>query len=85
VKLTVSKGIIKWTPHSAVMFKDTIGWFPFIVNEKSFGTIQNWYMKQIMEASDGLWIKKTWTWLRYLNFYNQDAYEKEVHIEITKV
>ena len=28
VKLSVSRGPIKWTPHSAVMFEDTLGWFP---------------------------------------------------------
>jgi Rieske Fe-S protein len=34
VKLTVSKGTIKWTPHSAVMFEDTLGWFPCKVGDK---------------------------------------------------
>ena len=85
VKLTVSKGTIKWTPHSAVMFEDTLGWFPFIVSGKSFGTIQRW----VCETGNG---SVRWTveqenvdMLWYLNFYNQDAYEKEVHIEVTKV
>ena len=40
VKLSVSRGTIKWTPHSAVMFEDTLGWFPCRINGKSYGIIQ---------------------------------------------
>jgi hypothetical protein len=85
VKLSVSKGTIKWTPHSAVMFEDTLGWFPCRINGKPFGTIQRW----VCETDNGTvkWgvdpenMDMVW----YLNFYNQDSYEKEVHIEVTKV
>jgi hypothetical protein len=85
VKLSVSKGTIKWTPHSAVMFEDTLGWFPCRINGKPFGTIQRW----VCETDSGItkWgvdpenVNMVW----YLNFYNQDSYEKEVHIEVTKV
>ena len=28
VKIKVSNGTFNWTPHSAVMFEDTLGWFP---------------------------------------------------------
>ena len=85
VKLSVSKGTIKWTPHSAVMFEDTLGWFPCRINGKPFGTIQRW----VYETDSGTvkWgvepenMDMVW----YLNFYNQDSYEKEVHIEVTKV
>jgi len=85
VKLTVSKGTIKWTPHSAVMFEDTLGWFPCRVSGKSFGTIQRW----ICETDNGSvrWSvdQENVDMMWYLNFYNQDSYEKEVHIEVTKV
>ena len=86
VKLTVSEGTIKWTPHSAVMFEDTLGWFPCRITGKPFGTIQRW----ICESESGdivRWsvdqenVDMVW----YINFYNQDFYDKEVHIEITKV
>ena len=85
VKLSVSRGTIKWTPHSAVMFEDTLGWFPCKINGKSYGTIQRW----ICETDNGVvsWrvnpenVNMVW----YLNFYNQDSYDKEVHIEITRV
>ena len=85
VKLTVSEGTVKWTPHSAVMFEDTLGWFPCKVNGRLLGTIQRW----VCETDNGIvkWgvdpenVNMVW----YLNFYNQDSYEKEVHIEVTKV
>jgi hypothetical protein len=85
VKLSVSEGTIKWTPHSAVMFEDTLGWFPCRINGGSFGKVQRW----VCETDNGIvkWgvdpenVNMVW----YLNFYNADAYEKEVHIEVTKV
>ena len=85
VKLTVSEGTIKWTPHSAVMFEDTLGWFPCRINGRPFGTIQRW----VCETDNGIvkWsvdpenVNMDW----YLNFYNADSYEKEVYIEVTKV
>jgi len=85
VKLTVSEGTKKWTPHSAVMFEDTLGWFPCKVGEQMMGKIQRW----ICETDDGIvrWdvdpenVKMMW----YLNFFNQDFYDKEVQIEIAKV
>jgi len=85
VKLTVSEGTIKWTPHSAVMFEDTLGWFPRKVDGVLVGTIQRW----VCETDNGIvkWsvdpenVDMVW----YLNFYNPDDYTKEVHIEVTKV
>jgi len=85
VKLTVSEATIKWTPHSAVMFEDTLGWFPRKVDGVLVGTIQRW----VCETDSGIvkWsvdpenVDMVW----YLNFYNPDDYEKEVHIEVTKV
>ena len=85
VKLSVSKGTIKWTPHSAVMFEDTLGWFPCRLTGKPYGTVQRW----VCETDNGMvkWsvdpenVDMVW----YINFFNQDSYEKEVTIEITKV
>ena len=54
VKLKVSNGTIKWTPHSAVMFDDTLGWFPRRITQDTFGKIQRWYVKQTMEWSNGV-------------------------------
>ena len=85
VKLSVSKGTIKWTPHSAVMFEDTLGWFPCKVGDKMMGKIQRW----VCETDNGAvrWdvdpenVNMMW----YINFFNQDYYDKEVHIEVAKV
>lgn len=85
VKLTVSEGTIKWTPHSAVMFEDTLGWFPRKIDGVLSGTIQRW----VCETDNGTakWsvdqenVDMVW----YLNFFNSDNYTKEVHIEVTKV
>ena len=85
VKVSVSRGTIKWTPHSAVMFEDTLGWFPCRINGKSYGTIQRW----VCETDNGV---VSWSvdpenldMIWYLNFYNQDSYDKEVQIEVTRV
>lgn len=85
VKLTVSEGTIKWTPHSAVMFDDTQGWFPCRLGGGKFGKIQRW----VCETDEGTvnWsvdpenVDMVW----YINFFNPDDYEKEVQIEIIKV
>ena len=85
VKLSVSRGTIKWTPHSLVMFEDKLGGFPCRINGKSYGIIQ----RGICETDNGIvsWsvdpenLNMVW----YLNFYNQDSYDKEVHIEVTRV
>ena len=85
VKLKVSEGSIKWTPHSAVMFDDTLGWFPKRIDENTFGKIQRW----VCETSEGTvkWsvdpenVDMVW----YINFFNEDDYDKEIQIEITKV
>ncbi|MCW4014791.1 MAG: hypothetical protein NWF06_00295 [Candidatus Bathyarchaeota archaeon] len=86
VKLTVSEGSIKWTPHSAVMFEDTLGWFPCRIDGKPFGTIQRWVCEtedvgSVTWSVDQENVDMVW----YINFYNPDNYEKEVQIEITKV
>ncbi|MCW4034721.1 MAG: hypothetical protein NWF03_05095 [Candidatus Bathyarchaeota archaeon] len=85
VTLKVSEGSIKWTPHSAVMFEDTLGWFPKRITQDTFGKIQRW----VCETSDGTvkWsvdqenVNMVW----YINFFNEDDYDKEVQIEISKV
>ena len=85
VKIKVSNGTIKWTPHSAVMFEDTLGWFPRRITQDTFGKIQRW----VCETDNGMvkWsidpenVDMVW----YINFYNEDDYEKEIQIEITKV
>jgi hypothetical protein len=73
VKLSVSEGTIKWSPHSAVLFED------------SFGSVQGWEC----ETDNGIikWridpenLNQVW----YLSFFNENLYEQEVTVEVTKV
>ena len=85
VKMTVSKGTIKWTPHSAVMFEDTLGWFPCKVGGKMMGTIQRWVCETNGEVVRWSVDPENVDMMWYLNMFNNDFYEKEVHIEVTKV
>ena len=85
VKLTVSEGTVKWTPYSAVLFEATFDSFQSHVNEAAIGTIQGWEC----ETDNGIvkWridpenVNQVW----YLSFLNEDSYEKEVTVEVTKV
>ena len=73
VKLSVSEGSIKWTPYSAGLFED------------AGGTVQGWEC----ETDDGIvkWridvenLDQVW----YLSFFNDDSFEKEILVEVTKV
>ena len=73
VKLSVSEGTMKWSPYSVVLF------------EATFGSIQDWEC----ETDNGIvkWridpenLNQGW----YLGFFNEDSYEKEVTVEVTKV
>jgi len=85
VKLSVSDGTIKWTPYSAVLFEATFDSFQSRVNEATVGTFHGWEC----ETGNGLvkWrvdpenLNQVW----YLSFLNEDSYEKEVYVEVTKV
>jgi len=85
VKLTVSRGTIKWSPYSAVLFEATFDSFQSRVNEGTYGTFQGWEC----ETDNGIvkWridpenVNQVW----YLSFLNEDSYEKEVYVEVTKV
>ena len=80
VKLTVSKGTIKWTPYSAVLFEETLDWSQSRIDETTYGMIQGWEC----ETDNGIvkWridsenLNQVW----YLTFLNEDSYEKEVQV-----
>jgi hypothetical protein len=85
VKLSVSKGTIKWTPYSAVLFEATFDSFQSRINEATIGTFQGWECET--DAGTVKWridpenLNQVW----YLSFLNEDQYEKEVTVEVTKV
>lgn len=86
VKLDVSSGTIKWSPYPAWRFVDSLGYVEHHVNETTVEKVQIWLFKtnngtfkmgiDPTEDANQVW---------YLNFYNEDSYEKEVHLQITKV
>jgi hypothetical protein len=85
VKLTVSEGTIKWTPYSAVLFAATFDSALSQADEAATGAIHGWEC----ETGNGIvkWridqenLNQVW----YLCFLNEDSYEKEVTVEVTKV
>jgi hypothetical protein len=72
VQLHVSEGTIKWSPHSATLF-EAYGEFQGWECETDNGIVK-WRIDP--ETLDQIW---------YLSFFNEDTYEKEVTIEVTKV
>jgi len=85
VKLTVSEGTIKWSPYSADLFDVTFDSFNSQVNQSTYGTLQGWEC----ETEDGTvnWridsenLNQIW----YLCFLNEDSYEKQATVEVTKL
>ena len=68
-----------------MLFEATFDSFQSRVNEATIGTIQGWEC----ETDNGIvkWridpenLNQVW----YLSFFNEDSYEKEVTVEVTKV
>ena len=73
VKLSVSEGTIKWSPHSAVLFEASLGSFQGWECETDNGTVK-WRIDP--ENLNQVW---------HLSFFNEDLHEKEVVVEVTKV
>jgi len=79
VTFNVSKGSIKLSHYPAPEFEESLGYYEYYTN----GTVEKrqlWYHEGNngtvgVSAEDPLW---------YLVFYNEDSYEKEVHIQVTK-
>jgi hypothetical protein len=85
VKLSVSEGSIKWTPYSAVLFENTFGCVSSDTGEMSTEAIYGWECETendiVKWRIDPENLDQVW----YLTFLNEDAYVKEVFVEITKV
>jgi hypothetical protein len=82
VMFNVSSGSIKFSPWQACTFEDSLGYFEYH-NGTAVEKRQVWFF----EGNNGTAgcstedVNQVW----YLHFYNEDSYEKEVHIQITKV
>ena len=85
VKMSVSKGTVKWSPYSAVLFDATFDMCQSRVNEATYGTFQGWECETgngtVKWRVDSESLNQVW----YLCFLNEDHYEKEVTVEVTKV
>lgn len=83
IMFNVSSGSIKFSPYPAEEFEETLGYFKHYINETTVEVVQAWFF----EGKNGTGGVSTGdanqVW--YLNFYNEDSYEKEVHMQIIKV
>jgi hypothetical protein len=87
VKVSVSKGTVKFQPYpDAKRFEDSLGYVEKRINETSFEMVQYWLFELENETVDGLNVNnEDANQIWYLNFLNEDTYEKEVDLEVTKV
>lgn len=85
VKLTVTKGTIKWTPYSATLFDATFDSFQSQVNDVTYGTFQGWECETDNGAVKWRVDQENLNMVWYICFLNDDSYQKEVTVEVTKV
>jgi hypothetical protein len=82
ITFNVSEGSIKFSPWDADIFEETLGWFDYY-NGTEIEKHQVWFFEGNNGTagcngdSDDVVI--------YLHFYNEDSYEKEIHLQVTKV
>ena len=86
VKVSVSKGTMKFQPYpDAKTFEGSLGYVQSRINETSVEMVQYWLFevdnKTICCSVSNEDANQIW----YLNFLNEDSYEKEVNLELTKV
>ena len=85
VKLSVSKGNVKWAPYAATLFEDTLELFPYRIDSATVDVIQGWEYEThngtVKWRVDPENLNQVW----YLSFLNEDSYEKEDYVEVTKV
>ena len=85
VKLSVSKGTIKWSPYSAELFDATFDAFHSQVNEATYGTVNGWECETDNGAVNWRIDSENLDQVWYLCFLNDDSYEKTISVEVTKV
>ena len=81
----VSKGSVKLSPWQAHIIEDDHGYFDYYVNETTVEKVQTWFFNasngtigaSIDSTND---VNQIW----YVHFYNEDSYEKEVYLQVTK-
>jgi hypothetical protein len=84
VKFNVSSGSIKFSHWDAVTFEDSLGYFEYH-NGTAVEMRQVWFFEG-NNGTVGCGIPpESVNMVIYLHFYNEDPYEKEVHLQVTKV
>ena len=85
VKLTVSEGTIQWSPYSEELFDVTFDSFHSQVNQSTYGTLQGWECQTADGTVNWRIDSENLSQIWYLCFLNEDSYEKEVTVEVTKL
>lgn len=86
VTVNVSKGTVKFQPYpDGRRFEESLGYVEKRINETSVEMVQYWMLEVENEttgcASTPNFENNVW----YLYFLNEDSYEKEVNLEVSKV
>jgi len=86
IELNVSQGSIKFSPWQAHIIEDDHGYFDRYVNETTVEKVQTWFF-DLDNGTVGCSIdsKQDVNQVWYILFLNEDSYEKEVHLQVTKV
>ncbi len=82
IDYNVSIGSIKFSPWPASSFEDSLGYFDYYINETTVEKRQVWFFEGNNGCVGGSVGDADQVW--YIQFYNEDSYEKEVHIQVTK-
>ena len=83
VEFNVSKGSIKFSVWDANIFEDSLGWFEYH-NGTAVEKRQVWLFEE-NNGTAGFGGESGENMVWYIHFYNEDSYEKEVHLQVTKV
>jgi hypothetical protein len=83
VAFNVSSGSIKFSPWDAPFFEDSLGYFEYH-NETGGETRQIWLFEGNNGTAGCSVSPESVNTVIYLHFYNEDPYEKEVYIQVTK-
>jgi hypothetical protein len=86
IQFNVSVGSVKMSPWQAHIIEDDHGYFDYYVNETTVEKRQVWFFNE-HNATIGCNVDSTTdvNQIWYVHFYNEDSYEKEVSLQVTKV
>ena len=83
VTFNVSSGSIKFSPWDAPLFEDSLGYFEYH-NGTGVEMRQIWLFEGNNGTAGCSIGPESVNMVIYLNFYNEDPYEKEIYIQVTK-